>query len=225
MSWLSSGLTALELTVPFVSPDGVAIAPIKTIDIGSFDLKFQEPTMWSPGIASDSVLASLELPFGFDLSIGEIQNEFNISRDGSPVAGLSTPLGASKSDVKVESSTRTTGVVNITIGNSNLSCPEPQHASFSSFNSLLTNSEEVPFQLIGHSRAIANMSVGIITLDPIKVNVTTKLRGLSGLKGRTTIQAVDVTGGTTGGVQLAINTTIENPSNLNLATGDLSKVL
>jgi hypothetical protein len=34
------------------------------------------------------------LPFGFNISIGEIQNQFNIMRDGAPVAGLST-VGAS----------------------------------------------------------------------------------------------------------------------------------
>ena len=33
---------------------------------------------------------SLELPFGFNLSIGKIQNDFMITKNGNPVAGLST---------------------------------------------------------------------------------------------------------------------------------------
>jgi hypothetical protein len=32
----------------------------------------------------------LELPFGFGISISEIQNDFNITKNGSTVVGLST---------------------------------------------------------------------------------------------------------------------------------------
>ena len=32
----------------------------------------------------------IALPFGFDLSIGQIQNNFNLSRGGQNIAGLST---------------------------------------------------------------------------------------------------------------------------------------
>ena len=105
----------------------------------------------------------------------------------------------------------------------------------------LTNSSIAEFRLVGQSRAVANLSIGQITLDPIKVNVSTSLNGLRGLNGFTTINTVDVTGGTTEAINLGIegeiftfsrgrfiiklmNTVaIFNPSNLNLSTGDLSK--
>lgn len=61
------------------------------------------------------------------------------------------------------------------------------------------------FRLVGNSRAIANMSIGTITLDPIKVNVSTHLQGLQGLKGLVSIDSVDVLGGTTEGITLGIN--------------------
>jgi hypothetical protein len=95
--------------------------------------------------------------------------------------------------------------------------------------------------LVGQSHAVANMSVGQLTLDPIKFNVTSSLNGLGGLKGMTTIGGVDVMGGTTEAMQLNINSrclflfallmgvltfvlaSIYNPSNLNLQTGDLSE--
>lgn len=86
----------------------------------------------------------------------------------------------------------------------------------------LTNSLATSFQLIGNSKAIANLSIGTITLDPIKVNVTTSLYGLKGLKGLTIIESVDVVGGTTDAVTLNIATNIYNPSSLELATGDLT---
>ena len=51
---------------------------------------------------------------------------------------------------------------------------------------------------------MSNTSLGEITLSGIKVNVSTSLHGLEGLKGQTVINSVDVTGGTTGGIDLGI---------------------
>jgi len=69
----------------------------------------------------------------------------------------------------------------------------------------LTSSDITEFRLIGNSSAIANLSIGQITLNPIKVNVSTQLLGLQGLKGMTFIEGVDVVGGTTDHINLNIN--------------------
>ena len=84
---------------------------------------------------------------------------------------------------------------------------------------------ESNFQLVGHASAIANLSIGQLTLDPINFNVTSKLSGLRGLKGDTTITSVGVIGGSSDALLLAINVSIYNPSNLILSTGDLSKYI
>ena len=76
----------------------------------------------------------IELPFGFSVSIGEIENRFNISQNGSAIVGLTTPIGSSTSDIKIINSTDTEGTINITIDNVALSCPEPQHTLFSQFS-------------------------------------------------------------------------------------------
>jgi hypothetical protein len=44
-------------------------------------------------------------------------------------------------------------------------------------------------------------------LSGIKVNVTTSLHGLEGLKGQTVINSVDVAGGTSAGINLGIERT------------------
>jgi hypothetical protein len=59
--------------------------------------------------------------------------------------------------------------------------------------------------MVGNSRAVANTSLGQITLDPIKVNVTTSLNGLQGLNGYTTIDSVDVLSGTQQALNLGID--------------------
>ncbi|KAG5340678.1 hypothetical protein C0989_000828 [Termitomyces sp. Mn162] len=80
----------------------------------------------------------------------------------------------------------------------------------------------VEFFLVGSSRAVANTSLGQITLDAIKVNVSTSLSGLKGLKGLTTIESVDVQTGHQNGINLGIGVSIFNPSSIDLATGDLT---
>jgi hypothetical protein len=35
-------------------------------------------------------MVRIELPFGFNVSIGNIRNDFNITQNGATVAGLST---------------------------------------------------------------------------------------------------------------------------------------
>ncbi|KAF9007982.1 hypothetical protein BDQ17DRAFT_1388900 [Cyathus striatus] len=229
ISWLTSGLTALNLSVPLKAPS--PLNPIRAIDIGSLGLAFDKDIPWTPEANSNSVQASLQLPFGFNVGIGEIENAFNLSSGGSPIAGLSTPLGTSKSSITVLGQKNTAGMINITISNTRLSCPDPQHPAFAAFSQShltslidanLTSSDSTEFRLIGHSKAIANTSIGQITLDPININVSTSLDGLQGLQGMTSIENVDVVGGTTDGINLGIEVSIFNPSNLNLAVGDLN---
>ncbi|KAG5646292.1 hypothetical protein DXG03_003889 [Asterophora parasitica] len=221
ISWLSQGLQSLKLDVPFKA--FTAIDPIRSVTIGNLGLQFNEKSPWTPDAESDSVQATLQLPFGFNLAIDQIQNEFTIvTNDGENVAGLSTPLGASKSSITVLGPDNTEGTINISIKDTKLSCPDPQHPAFSKFNANLTSLDSAEFRLIGRSRAVANMSIGQITLDPIKFNVSTTLNGLKGLKGLTTIDAVDVQGGSRDGINLGIDVSIFNPSNLDLSTGDLN---
>ncbi|KAG6908393.1 hypothetical protein DXG01_004822 [Tephrocybe rancida] len=203
ISWLSQGLQSLALNVPFKS--FTEINPIRTINIGYLGLQFDPSTPWTPGAESNAVQATLQLPFGFNLAIDEIQNDFSIvTPDGENVAGLSTPLGASKSTISVLGPADTEGFINISISNTNLSCPDAQHSTFSKFNANLTSLSAAEFRLVGNSHAVANTSLGQITLNAIKVNVSTSLNGLQGLKGLTTIKSVDVQGGTQDAINLGI---------------------
>ncbi|KZV76329.1 hypothetical protein PENSPDRAFT_747787 [Peniophora sp. CONT] len=223
ISWLSLGLSALHIHVPFVPP--TPIDPIKAISIGDFDLAFTKDTAWAPKANTKTVQASLALPFGFNLEIGEIMNTFNISKNASVAGGLSTPLGASTSNVVVYGPTNTSGTIDIQIVDTPLYVGTESHSTFSLFTTDLTNVYHEDFQLVGRSHAVANLSIGQLVLDPINFNVTSGLYGLQGLQGLVAIGTPDVVGGTTDGINLNINVTITNPSNLNLAVGDLQTQL
>jgi hypothetical protein len=56
ISWLSQGLSALKLDVPFIPAE--PINPIRTIDIGFLNLLFTPETEWSPMTSSDAIFAS-----------------------------------------------------------------------------------------------------------------------------------------------------------------------
>lgn len=67
VAWLSKGLQALQLVVPFQSL--VPIDPIKGIEIGELGLVFSERDPWAPVARSDSVQARLGSWF-FGFSVG-----------------------------------------------------------------------------------------------------------------------------------------------------------
>ena len=110
--------------------------------------------------------------------------------------------------------------MNITIDHTPLNVPNANHPAFSAFSACcryvaffiltrclarsLMNSVSLPFQLEGSARAIANTSIGQITLDPIQFNVTSGLSGLQGLKQLIGIDAVDVVGGSSEAIHLNI---------------------
>ncbi|KAM5540830.1 hypothetical protein V8D89_005474 [Ganoderma adspersum] len=220
VSWLSAGVASLELQVPFSSPE--PINPIRRISIGDMALAFSEQNAWAPMVSSRSLQADLELPFGFDIAIGELTNAFNITSGGNVVGGLSAPPSASVSQIGVLNTTYTRGTVNITLDSTPLDVPNANHLVFSGFTRDVMSDMSLPFQLEGSARTVANTSIGQITLDPIKFNVTSGLSGLQGLRSLVEIGHVDAIGGSTDAIHLNIPVNIHNPSNLELSTGDLT---
>lgn len=218
ISWLSDGITALALEVPLKAPN--AINAIQSIDIGYLNLTFTDDTAWAPMATTDALQAKLSLPFGFGMQVTNISNSFSIVQNNISVGALSSPLSPASSNIRTVSNSLTQGTIDITLESSALQVPANAHSQFASFNADLTRNQEATFQLVGKAKTIAQLPIGTITLDPIKFNVTSKLAGLRGLNGYTWIDGVDVMGGTTDYLSLAINVTINNPSALNLQAGD-----
>jgi hypothetical protein len=114
------------------------------------------------------------------------------------------------------------GSINNTLTSSPLRIPDDAHDLFQAFNRNLTDSQVLDFSLVGQADAASTLSIGNTTLNPIKFNVQSHLNGLNGLRGSTTINSVDVTGGTSDHISLNIAVSITNPSSINLNTSDLT---
>ena len=70
------------------------------------------------------------------------------------------------------------------------------------------------------------MPVGTVLLNGIKFSVESGLLGLQGLNQYPTlILGVDVVGGTRANINLNVNTSIYNPSNVNLGVGDTTLLM
>lgn len=222
VSWLSTGITALTVQIPFVPPE--RIAPIKGITINYISLVYGTETPYNPVLFSNALQGTLVLPFGFSLSVLDLATQLNIFSNNALVGSVYGDYGNSTTNITVRNQGTTAGNISLTLPPAQLILPNSTDAAkkqLVQFQNQFTYSEEAGFVTEGAAKAITDTPIGRILLNGIKFNVSTGLAGLSGLtKYPTIINSVDVTGGAPDAVSLVVGTTVVNPSNLNLSTGD-----
>ncbi|CEH17102.1 Protein of unknown function DUF3712 [Ceraceosorus bombacis] len=222
ISWLSQGLKALRANIPFQSPE--PIDPIKGIQIDYLSLVYNQERPFNPDIFSNDLTGTFALPFGFSLNILSLAAELNILYRGAPVGTVYGPYSNSSTNINVLNAGQTAGTIDITLPPSQLFLPNNTQAAqqqLIEFQNEFTYSDEASFTTRGSAKTITDTPLGRVLLNGIKFNVTTGLRGLSGLlKYPTIINSVDVMGGAPDAVSLAVALTTVNPSNLNLTVGD-----
>ncbi|CAD6924941.1 unnamed protein product [Tilletia controversa] len=227
ISWLSQGIKALVLQVPLKAPE--PIEPIKAIAIDYLSLVYKESTPWTPEIFSKALTGQIGLPFGFSLDIVSTSNSITILYENATVGSLEGAFSNSSTKLELISAGQTAGTLDITLPQTPLVLPnntEAAHQELVNFENAFTYGQAAGFQLNGSAKALTNTPIGQVLLNGIKFNVPTGLRGLEGLtKFPTVINSVDVTGGTKDALQLNVNTSLVNPSNLNLSVGDTTFLL
>lgn len=212
VGWLSEGLQALNLSIPLVPPAPLTL--IQSIDIGSLNLAFTPATAYAPVASSNDVTIHFDFPFGFSIAFEQIANAFSlIDQQNDTLASLSAPYGPATANFTAKE-------IFITLPQGRLSVPN--HELFKNFTYDLTNTNGSGFNLSGAAAVKAQTPLGPIVLSHVKFNVVSSLLGLQGLNAKQTlINSVDVTGGTAQQLNLAVNATIYNPSNLILSLGDV----
>ena len=226
-NWLQDGIKALTIEVPFKSP--IPINPIKSIVIKQFNLTYSaDSDPYAPTASSDSLSAEIGLPFGFPLNIVSAKNEIMLVDDktNTPMVVVDGVYSNSETQLDIVASGQTAGTLYLTLKPSLMRLPEQTDAARKEFQYF---QKEFVFSGVdtklfnGSSTAVTDTPVGRIVLDGIKFSVQSGLLGLQGLNHYpTTINGVDVIGGTTEGLKLAVNTTIINPSNVNVQSGNVT---
>jgi hypothetical protein len=217
--WLSEGFKTVNLNVGLT-----ADAPLKIINgvsMGLLDLKFDAANPYSPVATAPQVTANFQMPFGFSLNVTEVSQSITlaINTTGAKTedfAVMQTPFGPAVSNQQA-------GTIVFPLTNTAIAGIPGKESVFNKYTYALTASDNYTFMINGIANTKAITPIGPVTLSGINFTVPTSLKGLQFLNSTATvINSLDVMGGTTAGLQLAINVTMENPSDFGISTGDVS---
>ncbi|KAG0263532.1 hypothetical protein DFQ27_001692 [Actinomortierella ambigua] len=215
VSWLSSAIKNLKLTVPLQSPAPLQL--IKALNLGALGLVFTPPTAYSPLTTSTGVTANYSLPEGFDFNVQftQVANSFTLSRGGVPIANLNSSYNPATSNMAL-------GQLTFDLLQTPLLVPDASHAAFQEFNRDLTVGSNIDFQVVGNASVYANTSIGVVNLVNIPFNATTDLSGLQSLANPPpTITSIQVVQGTATALTMDIGVVIVNPSSISMSAGDV----
>jgi hypothetical protein len=218
VSWLSNGFKTVQLNVGLAATEKLQL--IHGVSLGDLDLAFTNQTSYSPLSSAPKVTANFSVPFGFSLNITQVTQSITLGTNATgPIALLSSGYVNSTSDQKA-------GVMTFGLSNAPLSVYPDKHEAFNEFNYNLTGASLYEFNVAGNATVVASTPIGVVKLANVPLNAVTSLNGLQHLNSTaTTINGLDVTGGTTDSLIMAINCTMFNPSSVQITAGDVNLLM
>ncbi|KAG2183772.1 hypothetical protein INT43_006783 [Umbelopsis isabellina] len=215
VSWLSKGFQSIQLDVTLAPNSQLKL--ITGINMGDLDLAFTNATAYSPLASAPNVTANFQMPFGFSMNITQVTQNITIGTNSTgPVANLQSGFVNSVSN-------QTAGILKFALANSPLVVIPGKESAFNDFNANLTAQDTYNFTVTGNASINAQTPIGVVTLTGIPFAADSNLNGLRNLNSSATIiNSLDVVGGTTDYLQLAISVGMENPSSVQIGTGDVT---
>ncbi|KAK4514796.1 uncharacterized protein ATC70_002401 [Mucor velutinosus] len=219
INWLSEGFSTVNLNVGLTA--GAPLKIINGVSMGYLDLKFDPAAPYSPIANAPAVTANFQLPFGFSLNISEVSQNITlaINTTGAQTesfAVMQTPFAPAVSNQQ-------NGTIIFPLNNTAIAGIPGKESFYNQYTYALTASDNYTFMVSGIATTKTNTPIGPIVLTGINFTVPTTLKGLQFLNSTATvINSLDVTGGTEAGLALAINVTMDNPSDFGISTGDVS---
>ncbi|KAG6878541.1 hypothetical protein C0993_004439 [Termitomyces sp. T159_Od127] len=213
VTWLNEGIKSLRIATIF--PNRGAQQIIKTIGLNELQLLFTEDTAYSPLASSRSTDAAFTLPFGFPLDITALEQTINIGFEGTSFAQLVLPKAPSKTDVSQR-------IIHLTFDNVPFAVSSDQHSTFDKFLAATTIGKTQTIHLSGSANADARTAVGLLTLDGITFSLDSSVEGLQGLNAKPVlVNNVEINHGFPDYLLIKVDSTLFNPSNLTIGTGDV----
>ncbi|KAF1802885.1 hypothetical protein V8B55DRAFT_1045444 [Mucor lusitanicus] len=219
IGWLSEGFSTVNLNVGLTA--GAPLKIINGVSMGYLDLKFDPAAPYSPVANAPAVTANFQLPFGFSLNISEVSQNITLAinttgEQTESFAVMQTPFSPAVSNQQ-------NGTIIFPLSNTAIAGIPGKESFYNQYTYALTASDNYTFMVSGIATTKTNTPIGPIVLTGINFTVPTTLKGLQFLNSTATvINSLDVTGGTEAGLALAINVTMDNPSDFGISTGDVS---
>ncbi|KAI8975148.1 hypothetical protein BDF20DRAFT_822209 [Mycotypha africana] len=211
VNWLSTAFKTL--TIPNVVMPGPKVKPqlIPGITMKQMTLDLTKDP-WAPPTSSSNVEAQLKSPFGFPLSVSQLEMNVMAQYQGADVASLNVPAQ--------KAITSPSGLVSTQF--SDIPFKVQNKEIFTGFVQLLTMSPSVTFGLKGTSNAIAETAIGAISLHDIGFNVDTALAGFANFGGSVKTNSIVIAGGTPEYTLVNLGFSMANPSNITINVGDIN---
>ncbi|OAQ30530.1 hypothetical protein K457DRAFT_18046 [Linnemannia elongata AG-77] len=214
VGWLSVGLKSMVLKVALKAPAPLNI--IKSIALGPMGMNWTNTDAYAPLANSPGVVAGFEMPFGFTLNVTQVQNSMTVIYNNKSIATLNAAEWGSAVTTKDANGT----AINFALPPTPFAIAADSHADFDDFVNKLTVGATQPFTVSGIAGTVAQTPIGEVRITGIPFKSDVALSGLQGLKtDPTVINKLTVIGGTTAGLQIALDLTMTNPSQLTIDTG------
>lgn len=214
VTWLNEGIKSLR--VDSVLPDRGPQNIIKSIALNQMDLRFTEASAYKPSTSSRSTDAAFTLPFGFPIDIKALEQTITLGYEGTSFAQLAIPKGPSSTDVQNR-------IIHLSFENVPFDVFGDGHSTFERFLAATTIGAEQTIRLSGTATADASTAVGLLSLSGISFSVDSTIKGLQGLNTKpVTVSNLDVNHGFPDFLLIKVDSTLFNPSNLTIGTGDVS---
>ncbi|KAF9163540.1 hypothetical protein DFQ26_002426 [Actinomortierella ambigua] len=214
VAWLSSALKSMTLNVKLQSPTPLNI--IKSIELGPMGMNWTGADAYAPITTSPSVKAGFQMPFGFSLNVTQVQNNMTVIYNEKNIANINVLNWGPASTIK----DATGSFIDFALPPTPFAINADSHGDFDSFVNKLTVGAGENFTVEGTAGTIAQTPIGQVTIAGIPFKSGVFLSGLQGLKTQpTVINSLQVIGGIPEGLQIALDLTMVNPSDLSIDTG------
>ncbi|KAF9979715.1 hypothetical protein BGZ75_009304 [Mortierella antarctica] len=214
VGWLSAGLKSMILKVPLKSPAPLNI--IKSISLGPMGMNWTNTDAYAPLANSPGVVAAFEMPFGFSLNVTQVQNNMTVIYNSKNLANINAAEWGPAVTTKDANGT----AINFALPPTPFAINADSHADFDDFVNKLTIGSSQGFTVEGFAGTVAQTPIGEVRITGIPFKSDVALSGLQGLKTEpTVINSLTVIGGLPEGLQIALNLTMVNPSQLSINTG------
>lgn len=214
VTWLNEGIKSLQIDT--ILPNRGKPDIIKSISLNELELLFSVDSAYSPPTSSNDATAAFTLPFNFPVNIVALAQNITTGFQGQSFAELIIPKGPSTTDVDAR-------VIHLTFNNTPFAVFSDKHDVFQQFLAQTTMNANETFSLSGAADTDADTAVGLLTLTDIEFSVDTSIAGLQGLNTKpATVANLDVNHGYEDFLLIKVDTTLFNPSNITIGTGDVS---